>query len=244
MQDLTGKITGSTLTAAEWNQLPEEVQNVITAAGIALSSGDVNQLGKAVAAYSSAAEYFVDSGAADVYVVARTGAIHPWPSYVDGVAAVFKVGNTNTGASTINVSTLGVKSITNPDGSALIAGALVAGTYAKIRYVLASDRFELETGIISQVGASGYIVFPGGLIIQWGQASDNGAQSKSFNFPITFPTAVDRIIGSFSDISSGSTGEEIILFTVGGRTTSGASVDVKSVGVIGAWVVDYCAIGR
>ena len=48
MQDLNDKVTGGTLTAAEWNEVPSELQNVIEGLGITLSGADLNQLGKAI----------------------------------------------------------------------------------------------------------------------------------------------------------------------------------------------------
>jgi len=48
MQDLNGKIKGNKLTAAEWNEIPSEIQNVIEASGQTLSSGNLTQLRKAI----------------------------------------------------------------------------------------------------------------------------------------------------------------------------------------------------
>lgn len=44
MESLIGKNTGDLLTAAEWNQLPSEVQNIIEDSGQVLSSGNLRQL--------------------------------------------------------------------------------------------------------------------------------------------------------------------------------------------------------
>jgi len=52
MEQLDNKLTGDTLSAAEWNQVPAEIQNLITAFGIALSSGDLNQMRKALADFA------------------------------------------------------------------------------------------------------------------------------------------------------------------------------------------------
>ena len=50
MEDLNDKVLGGNLPAIEWNQVPSEIQNVIENLGISLSNGDLNQLGKAIAA--------------------------------------------------------------------------------------------------------------------------------------------------------------------------------------------------
>lgn len=53
MQDLNDKITGSTLTAAQWNEIPSEIQQVITDSGQVLSSGDLGQLSQAIGSFST-----------------------------------------------------------------------------------------------------------------------------------------------------------------------------------------------
>lgn len=75
--------------------------------------------------------YAVDSGAANAYVVAMP---QTWTAYTAGWHLTFKVSNANTGASTINVDGLGVKSIKKTDGSALVAGDLVVGALVTLGY--------------------------------------------------------------------------------------------------------------
>ncbi len=165
MQDLNNKVTGGTLTAAEWNEVPSEIQNVIEALGIVLSTGDLNQLGKAIAGYAANGDFYTDSGGADAYVLATVGAgKQAPPSYLDGMVIRFIADNANTGASTVNVAALGVKSITDQDGNALAAGAL-AGSVEAV-FDNANDRFELlNTGVTNLVvvTASGNYDKPTGL---------------------------------------------------------------------------------
>jgi len=145
MQDLNDKVTGNTLTAAEWNEIPSELQNVITALGQTLSGADFNQLGKAIAGYAANGTFYTDGGAADAYVLTAigTGKQAP-PSYIDGMLAAFLVTNTNTGASTVNVASLGVKDIKDKNGVALGAGALTAGQIAFLRYDSSNGWFVYE----------------------------------------------------------------------------------------------------
>lgn len=77
--------------------------------------------------------YAADTGAADAYVVTLSKAPS---SYSAGMAVHFKVGagNTNTGASTINVNSVGAAGIKRTDGTALMAGDLTAGDLVAIRY--------------------------------------------------------------------------------------------------------------
>ena len=102
MEDLNDKVTGNSLTATEWNQVPSEIQNVIEGLGILLSSGDLNQLGKGIAGYVANGNFYTDGGAADAYVLTKIGAKQTLPEYTDGMSAEFLASNTNTGASTVN----------------------------------------------------------------------------------------------------------------------------------------------
>ena len=141
MEDLNDKVTGGTLTAAEWNQVPSEIQNVIEGLGITLSSGDLNQLGKAIAGYVANGTFYTDSGAADAYVLTTIGSKQSITAYTDGLKINFLAANPNTGASTVNVAGLGVKNIKLSGGTDPAAGDITARTEAV--FDLANDRFEL-----------------------------------------------------------------------------------------------------
>ena len=75
--------------------------------------------------------YLVDSGTANVYAGSFTPAI---TQYTAGLGVQMKIGNTNTGASTLNLNSLGTKAITYPNGAALGGGELQAGTVALFFY--------------------------------------------------------------------------------------------------------------
>jgi hypothetical protein len=141
MEDLNDKITGGTLTAAEWNQVPSEIQNVIEALGITLSSGDVNQLGKAIAGYVANGNFYTDSGSANAYVLTSIGSKQSLTAYTDGAVFEFIAGNVNTGASTVNVESLGVKNIKLADGTNPAAGQIDGRV--TLKFDSANDRCEL-----------------------------------------------------------------------------------------------------
>lgn len=139
-------MTGGNLAATEWNQVPSELQNVIEALGQVLSAGDLDQLGKAVAGYVGAGDYYAESGAADAYVASPVGGKQGPPvlgSETDGLLVRFRPGNANTGASTLNVNGLGAKALVREDTSALQAGDLSTGRDAVCRYDAGSDHFRL-----------------------------------------------------------------------------------------------------
>lgn len=66
--------------------------------------------------------YCTDTGNANAYVVAMP---YTATSYTPGMMIYFKPANVNTGASTINVDALGIKSIKRFDGTDVVAGDLV-----------------------------------------------------------------------------------------------------------------------
>lgn len=78
------------------------------------------------------ANYFLDSGTVNTLVITVPSPLSV--SYAAGLILQVKVGNTNTGAVTLNVNGLGAQSVVYPNGSALAAGQLVAGGIAIVMY--------------------------------------------------------------------------------------------------------------
>ncbi len=76
-------------------------------------------------------DYAIDTGVANAFVVNL--AIAP-TSYRDGLKISFKAANANTGAATINVNGLGVKSLVRSNGQALVAGDIAAGQVVSVIY--------------------------------------------------------------------------------------------------------------
>jgi len=81
-----------------------------------------------------------DSGTADAYVVTleQTAA-----AYVDLMEVTFRAANANTGASTLNVDGVGVKSIKKSDGTALAVGYIPSGGIVTVRWDDDNDYFVL-----------------------------------------------------------------------------------------------------
>lgn len=75
--------------------------------------------------------YSADTGSTNAYVATLSPVP---PAYVAGMSVIIRVSNTNTGASTLNVNSLGVKNITLSDGTALSAGELPSGMLANLKY--------------------------------------------------------------------------------------------------------------
>lgn len=85
--------------------------------------------------------YGVAAGSANTYTLT----LSPAPtSYIDGMGIVIKINVANTGASTINLNSLGAKAIVDSKGVALISGKLkLNGTYS-LKYNSTSGNFILQ----------------------------------------------------------------------------------------------------
>lgn len=108
-----------------------------------VTSGIQGQLNAkaAISDYVRQPGYAVDTGAANVKVVALT----PAPaSYVDGMALSFKNAVLSTGPATINVNNLGAKGMVKSNGNELSSGNLKAGSIYTIRYNASTGNFILQ----------------------------------------------------------------------------------------------------
>lgn len=96
----------------------------------------------------------VDSGVVNAYVVTTQG--QPTVAYADGNTVQFKPLVGNTGASTVNVNSVGVIPVLRFNGAALLAGDLVAGVWATLVYNTAFNAFTI-TGPGQNVVVAGSI---------------------------------------------------------------------------------------
>jgi hypothetical protein len=84
--------------------------------------------------------FAVDTGTVNAYVVALDASI---TSYTDGLQVVFRPLNDNTGSATINLNSLGAKSIRLTDSEPIQAGDISAGAVIDVRYSTATGFFHL-----------------------------------------------------------------------------------------------------
>lgn len=134
----TGRlVSGTTARAGDVNNTFDEIDT-----GLDKLPSEANLKGGLI-------NYAVDTGAADAYVVALP---YTATAYTDGMQVVFKATAVNTGACTINVDSLGAKSITRQDGSAPIAGDIAADKITEIRYNSTSGNFEIQGSIGAAAG--------------------------------------------------------------------------------------------
>ncbi len=117
MADVPVQTASSELQFSEFNNLTEGLRNYINSTSQTASSGDTNQYAKSAAEYAASGWFYTDSGAADAYVLTNIGTLKSPNAYVVGELISFRAANANTGASTVNVATKGVKNIKKADGA-------------------------------------------------------------------------------------------------------------------------------
>lgn len=110
--------------ADDLNGFKDENNNLIIGSGQALDDADHQQTHKAVSVYAHGGAFYTDGGAANAYVLSVIGSKVAPPALFVGMAVSFYPANANTGSSTINVASLGVKSAVLPGGAALPSGIL------------------------------------------------------------------------------------------------------------------------
>lgn len=137
--------------------------------------GSINASSNAFQPYQGAGalrfvNYASDTGSADAYAVAPVPAI---AAYAAGQVVTLKPGNANTGAATVNVSSLGAKAIKMADGSDLQANAMVA-TGA---YMLVYDGADF---IIVNPSLAGNLLLARGTAVASASTADIGAANSDF----------------------------------------------------------------
>lgn len=136
------------LSAEEFNEYIFELENYVTNSGQTLGSTlavDVNMISKATANYATGGNYFTEGGSVNAYTLAVVGTKAAPTSYFDGLTVNFFAGNANTGASTVNLASLGVKNIKRPDGSALKDGDIDTTSLQTITYKNGAGYFILSS---------------------------------------------------------------------------------------------------
>jgi hypothetical protein len=150
-------VTGTTITSTAFNLLTADLASGLTTAltkdgqttptaNIPMGTFKITGLGAGTAATDAAQYAQLQTGANKIATVSGTdtltGSLTPAiAAYTTGDLFSFVAVNTNTGATTINLNSLGAKSITKQGSTALGAGDLVSGQVYLIEYD--GTRFQL-----------------------------------------------------------------------------------------------------
>jgi len=127
--------------ADKLNNINRALKDNIESSGQTVDASNT-QSSKALANYVGSANFYTDSGVADAYVLSTTGSFKAPTALVDGLEIRFRTSNPNSGASTINVSGLGVVNIKLGDGTSDIpSGFITSGSDVKLRYDASNTAF-------------------------------------------------------------------------------------------------------
>lgn len=161
-----GAFDGTPFERAYQNDINAFLQGLANAAAITPSgSADtvpISQLLQGLLHQISAATHFVDTGAADAYVIDALTDHYNFEDHKAGQEVRFTPDNVNTGASTVDVSGLAQKDIKTPAGNDPLAGDIPAGIRVTLQYDLANDWYTLisvatggaTTGILTEAFTS------------------------------------------------------------------------------------------
>lgn len=136
------------------------------------------------------ANYAVNAGTADALSVTLSPAV---VAYVDGMTLLIKAPSANTGATTINVNSLGLKSITRADGSELQAGDIKAGQIIQVSYSTTNGKFQLvATGAAADAAAAAASAAAAQLSRLAAETAETGAETAEFNAQVAEALALDH----------------------------------------------------
>ena len=133
--------------------------------------------------------------------------------YTDGMEVLFKAGYTNTLPATININSLGAKSIRRQDGTALVAGDIVLAKIFTLRYNSTSDYFEIQGSPVGSAGTGTMSTQNAAAVSITGGTMDDVTITSSE--PITFNSHQDTDGDTKVQVEEGSD-DDTIRFDTGG----------------------------
>lgn len=137
MRDIDVKIDNTApagtgrLSAAQFNSLQTELENAVMSSGIALDAAagpdnNLNMLAEAMARYGSGGVFGQDGGlASNSYVLTSPKAFKLPKAYFTGMMVFWYPAHNSTGASQLGVNAIGMKSLLDHAGIALVGGEVL-----------------------------------------------------------------------------------------------------------------------
>jgi hypothetical protein len=134
MAKFDSKVDGNQVSGDEYNNIVVGLKNVITSSDQTIDTSNT-QITKGIADYAAVGTFYAESGTANAYVLSSIGSRLAPNAYAEGMEIRFRAGNSNTGASTVNVAGLGLKNIKKADGSTDIESGDISTDYdTRARY--------------------------------------------------------------------------------------------------------------
>jgi hypothetical protein len=219
-------VTGTTITSTAFNLLTADLATGLTTAltkdgqttptaNIPMGTFKITGLGAGSSATDAAQYGQLQIGATTIATVSGTdtltGTLTPaLAAYATGNKFSFIAVATNTGAATININSLGAKSITKQGSTALIAGDIVSGQIYLIEYD--GTRFQLlnpsttsanvssisfgSTGLTPSTATTGAVTVAGTLAVANGGTGVTTSTGSGANALATSPTLVTPLLGT------------------------------------------------
>lgn len=158
MEDLTGQTPATAIDDTEWNTgLYQELKNFITLWQV-MSQADAFQLNKGINNAASTFNYYSCGGPVNVYALSVIGGKPPPSQLIDGMEIRFRPNLANTGAVTVNLTSLGAADVRREDGvTVLQANDFVTGRDVHLRYDGAGAKWLLH---VPYMGSNPMTVLP------------------------------------------------------------------------------------
>ncbi len=146
---IVDKTTGAQLSAVEFNQIPDEIENVISKSGQTPSAADSTQLSKGIYTYASNSTFYIDTGAANAYDIDSQPSVDTFGGNTNGKLVRFVPLFSNTGASTIDVNNAGIVALEDVSGNPLVGGEIIAGREVIATFFTASGEYRILTNALT-----------------------------------------------------------------------------------------------
>ena len=159
-------------------------------------------------------QFAADTGTANTYLVSLT---HTPASYADGMVVNMRPKTTNTGASTINVNSLGVKSIKVLAGTDLSASDIIAGVPITLIYSSTTGYFHVVSNYASAAASALASKVAAAISAAAALVSENAAAASAASIAITVyakttsATLTTTEISGFNEITNDGAVAEVIL---------------------------------
>jgi alpha-tubulin suppressor-like RCC1 family protein len=159
-----GDPTDGVFNVTDANNIKAETDNYIDTSSQTKSESDLFQMAKTGAVVASKGDFYKESAgsAADVYLLEADDDLADVWRLKNGMRFRFKVVNANTGASTVNINSLGAKDLKLNGGSALAGGELVVNQNAEIVFDETNDYFVLNLPAKESLTAKGDLLYNNG----------------------------------------------------------------------------------
>mgnify|MGYP003624810321 CR=1 FL=1 len=140
----------TSFAAADANSITLDINNAVTSSAQVLNGTSNNQTAVTMNTYSHNGQSYTAGGSVNTYTLTQAqSTLHAILAYVDGTKVRFRAGVTNTGGSTVDVSSAGVKDIMTSAGVALVGGEIQAGAWIELTYDSGDGAFLITSSSVA-----------------------------------------------------------------------------------------------